>query len=228
MIDVGVRQHLHQGLGLLGRVGGAGGVAGGVEDKHAGAVRQRVAQLLRRDLEVLVGAGVDDDRNAAAELDLLGVGHPVGRGDDDLVARVQQGGKGQVEAFLAAHAGDDLVGRVGQAVFARQLVADGLLELGHAGGRLGVLGLAAAQRVVSSLLDVVRRVEIGLTGAQADDVHALSAQGGDLVADGDRSRFRQILNTLRDPHGPAFWCKSGGVHCARREPPAGGIKRRRG
>ncbi len=63
----------------------------------------------------------------------------------------------------------DLRRRVGQAVLARELGDDGLLELGHAVD-VGVFGLAALDGGDGGVLDVVGRVEVRLAGAQADDV----------------------------------------------------------
>ena len=76
-----------------------------------------------------------------------------------------------VEHLLAAGADRHLGGLVGEAVLARELGADRLLQGRRAVDR-GVLGVAVADRLDRRFLDVVRRVEVRLTGAEADDVAA--------------------------------------------------------
>jgi len=70
------------------------------------------------DLEAVGLFAAHDAVDPAGEFRLLGVADPVRRWNDDLVARVKDGHERHVKAMLAAGAGRDLVGLVGQAVFA--------------------------------------------------------------------------------------------------------------
>ncbi len=63
-------------------------------------------------------------------------------------------------------------GLVGEAVLALVLVGDGRAQFGDAGGG-GVFGEAGGQRLGAGVLDVLRRVEVRLAGAEADDVQAV-------------------------------------------------------
>ena len=76
---------------------------------------------------------------------------------------------------------DDLVV---EAVVALELGDDRLLQLGDA-VHIGVFGLAAADCGNRRFLYVVRRVEIGLAGSQADHVAAFRLEGAGLGGDGD-------------------------------------------
>ena len=74
-----------------------------------------------------------------------------------------------------------------EAVLALELRDDRRLQLGDAVDG-GVLGLAVADRLDRGFLDVVGRVEIGLAGAEPDDVAARRFQLARLVGDGDGRR----------------------------------------
>ena len=123
-------------------------------------------ELGGRDLELLIGPGVDQDRGAAGQQGHVRVGDPVGRGDDHLVARVQDRLGQVVEALLAAAGDQDLVRLVLEAVVALELGDDGLLELRRAVHRR-VLGEAVVDGRDGGLLDVIRGVEVRLPGARA-------------------------------------------------------------
>jgi hypothetical protein len=130
------------------------------------------------------GAGLDKARLAAGQVDHVRVADPVGRGDDDLVARVQGGDEGVVDDRLAARRDVHLGRLVGQAVFAGELGADGFLQFRDAVD-VGVLGLAGVDGGDGRLLDVVGGVEVGLAGAQADDVATFALQQAGFRRDRD-------------------------------------------
>ncbi len=135
----------------------------------------------------MLHGGLDEDRRAAAEHHHLGVGDPVGRGNDDLVAGVQRGEKRVVDHLLAAGPDDDLRGLVVEAVLALELAGDRLAQ-GHDAGDRGVLGLAAADGRDGGFLDVVGGVEIGLADGEADDIPPLRFQIPRFLRDDDRRR----------------------------------------
>ena len=126
---------------------------------------------------MILKPGLYDDRLGAGQFDHVGIRHPVGRGDDDLIAGVQRGLKQVIQAVLGAAGDEDLIGAVFEPVFTPELVADRLFQRGRAvNGR--VFGLALFEGGDRGLLDVLRRVEIGFARAEADDVPSRGAQFG--------------------------------------------------
>jgi len=121
----------------------------------------------------------------SAILTMSGVGHPVGRRDDDfVVARIEQRQRQVEEALLAAAGNQDLVALVFQAIVALELGDNGVLEFRRpVHGR--VLGLAGINRGHGGILDVPGGVEIRLTGAKADNVLARRPQFSGLAGDGE-------------------------------------------
>jgi len=172
-------------LDFIRGVHGAGGVARRVEDEQLGARRDGLAQLLRRDFEFGFVGGVENHRLGPGELGHLRVAQPIRRGDDHFVAGLA-GGIDDVEAgMFAAAVDDDLAWLVLDAVVALELVGDSLAQFRDAAARR-VLGEAVGQRLRGGVLDVLRRVEVRLTGAEADDILALGAQFLGLGRDGQR------------------------------------------
>ena len=78
------------------------GVAWRAEDEHARARCEGVRQLLRGEEEGGGGVRGEDDRRGAHQARHLGVGHPVRRGDEDLVARRAHGQQGLEDGLLGA------------------------------------------------------------------------------------------------------------------------------
>ena len=85
---------------------------GGVEDEPFGFRRDRSFKLCRGQLEIMFNATFHRHRGAACQKHHIGVRHPIGRGDDDLIAGVTGGHQGVVQNLLAAGANGDLVRRV--------------------------------------------------------------------------------------------------------------------
>ena len=213
-------EHGGQGVDLGGGVEETAWVTGRIEDEGFGPRSDGRFQLGGSDLKGVVNIAEHVHRHAAAERGLLGVGDPVGGGDDDFVAFVEQGGEGEVEGLFAADGDDDLGGGVVERVFAGELGGNCLFERDDAGGGGGVLGGAAVQGVDGGLLDVIGGVEVGLAGAEADDVFALAAQLGGAPADGHGGRFGQVQDSLRQFHFEAFPGGSAGralLPCDRRK-----------
>ena len=127
---------------------------------------------------------MDQHRRAPRQQHHVRVGHPVGRRDHHLVARVDYR-LGQVEEALLAAAGDqDLLRGKVEAILPLELGDHRGLEAGHAVYR-GVLGEALIDRLDGRGLDVIRGVEVRLPGAQPDDVLAGGLEGLGPGIDGE-------------------------------------------
>src|SRR5262245_31414625 len=99
-------------------------IARRVDDDDARLRADRALQLLRRDLESVAFLSADELWNPTGEFYLLWVTHPIRRGDDHFVARVQNGHECHVEAMLSAGAKRDLLGLVGKTVVGVKLSRD--------------------------------------------------------------------------------------------------------
>jgi hypothetical protein len=160
----------------------AGRVRRAVDDHQAGLRGDRRLELFGGDLEIGLHAAGDDHRSGTGEQHHVRVGDPVRSRHDHLVARVEQRLGEIEEALLAATRDQDLLGAVVEAVVPLELVDHRLLQRRGAADR-GILGHPRADRLDGRILDVLRGVEVGLAGSQADDVLALGLEligtGGD-------------------------------------------------
>ena len=96
----------------------------------------RCALHLRgRENEAFLLVGIDEHALAAGEVDDVLIGHPVGHRDDHFIAGIDQRLHQVEDRVLAADGGDALLRRVGGAVAALVIVADGLLQLHGAARR---------------------------------------------------------------------------------------------
>ena len=66
--DVLVERDVGQAGQFVFRIDGAGRIARRIDDDHLGLRRHRVAELVRRDLVIILGRGRDEDRFRADEL----------------------------------------------------------------------------------------------------------------------------------------------------------------
>ena len=202
--DPGVGGPAADGLDLVGRVHGTGRVGGRGEDQRAGVARAGRLQLLERDAPPRRGGRRHGHDGAARQLDLLGVADPVGRGQQHLVARVDQRLERRVERVLAA-VGHHHLGRVAvEAEVAGGLVGDRLAQLRQARGGGVVVQALVGGGLGRGLDDVRGRREVGLARAEADDVLALRAQGTGLGVDRQRRglgrRLARVRTARRWPH----------------------------
>lgn len=124
--------------------------------------------------------------------------------------------EGVEKDLLAAGADDRLLPGIVEAVLALELGGDRLAQLGNAGNR-GILRFAAVDRVDGGRLDIIRRIEIRLTRAEADDVTSFAFSSRAfwetaMVAEGftrERASARKAMITVlmvetgRKP-GPEF------------------------
>ena len=151
------------------------------------------------EMEPGVLGGGDVHGHPAGQGDGLGVGGPVGRRDEHLVTGVAQGGEGLVDGLLGAVGHEHLGGRDLVARVAPGLGRHRLLQGGQAaGGRVVVVGRDPAG-LDGRLHDVGRGGEVGLAGAEADDVLARGPQRLGLGVDGQGGRRGDGGDPGRDP-----------------------------
>ena len=117
----------------------------------------------------------------------VGIGHPIGRRNNHLVARVERRHHGVEDHLLAARRGHDLTRLIIEPVLTLEFAADRFLQLRDA-VHVRVFGLAVPDRLDGRFLDVVRRVEIRLACAEADHVLARRFQLARLGRYGDCRR----------------------------------------
>jgi hypothetical protein len=159
-------------LHLLARIDSAGRVRRRAEQQHLRPLGARCLELLDGG-EIAGGqAGRHLDRNAAGEADALRVSGPVRRGQQHLIAWVEQGRERLVDRLLAAVGHQHLTDADVVAGVARGLGDDRLLQLGQAPGGRVVVHLRVAAGGDGGLDDHVRGREVRLTRAEADHVAA--------------------------------------------------------
>jgi hypothetical protein len=146
-----------------------------------------------RDLVIVFRRGRDDDRFRADELGHFGIAQPVGGRDDDFIARIERGQHGVETGMLRAAVDDDLGRLVIEPVVGLELFADGGAQFRNAGGRR-VLGEPGVERSHRRGLDVLGRVEVGLAGAEADDILAFGLHGLGLAIDGEGEGRGEFLD----------------------------------
>ena len=196
-----IDEHVRDGGHLVPRVGRARGVARRVEHEPPGAGRDRGGERLRPELEPVGRTRRHDHGHAFGQHHHVGVGDPIGRRHDDLVAGIEARHQRVEEDVLGTGAHADLIRRVVEAVLARELARDCLLQRRQAIDA-GVLGLAGLDGFDAGRLDVLRRVEIGLAGAEADHVLACGLELGRHGGDRHRRRGFDAPEALRQmDHG---------------------------
>ena len=174
--------------------------------------------------------------HAAGQRDRLGVGRPVRRREQHLVAGVEQRLEGVVDGVLAAVGDEHLAGQHLVARVAERLGGDGLLQLGQAaGGRVAVV-LRVAAGGDGGLDDVVGRREVGLAGAEADDRLAgrlerlglgVDGQGGRLGDGGDAAGDRSVGGLAGHRMSAGSWADAYRPPAADRDAVSGPIRRDR-
>ena len=117
-------QHVGERLQFGARIGGARRIRRRVQQHPFGLRRDRAIELLRRQLEAGRHRGLDRHRLAAGEQHHVEIAHPIGRGEDHLVARIERRNEGVVQHLLAAGADGDLRRLVVEAVLALELLDD--------------------------------------------------------------------------------------------------------
>ena len=167
---VAVAQHGGDGLHLLGRHDGAGGVVGVGEHQQLGLGGDGGLQRFGGELKGILFLGLDGHGHAALGNGQGGITDESGLGQQHFVAVVQQGAHAQIDGFAAAHGDEDLVIRVvGQLEAVFQVGGDAAPQLDQAVVG-GVGGFAVQQAFDAGVADMLRGDEVGLTHAQGHHV----------------------------------------------------------
>ena len=179
----------------LGRHHRAGRIGRRIEDDGLGARRDGALDGIGGDAEALCLAGFEIDDLSACVLDDVFEADPVGNGQDDLVAVVDQHLDGVKQRQLAAGGEDSLVDRVVRAEVAGVALDDGLAHVGNArhDGVAGEVGLDGGN---GRVLDVARRGEMRLAGPEIHQVGALSAQFGRFGGHGHGRGYFDPANAI--------------------------------
>src|SRR5690606_15340910 len=140
-----------------------------VQDHQFGLRRDGRSQLFGGDFELLRLVGFYNNRLAFRNQDHVGIGNPIGSGNNDFVAGVDNSQRQVEKALLAPTGYQDRIGLVGEVIVTAVLCDNCLLESSSA-IHGGVLGLAATNSCNSRFFDVFWGIEVGLSCAQADNI----------------------------------------------------------
>ncbi len=192
-------QNFAQGFELIQRINPARRVAGAVDDEHPGSGRDGFFQLRRGYLEILLDAGLDDYRFAFRDKNDVGIGHPIGRGYDDFIARVDDG-KHQIEkALLSAARNQNLARSIIKTIVTFEFGNDRILEAGGA-AHCRIFCKTPVDGGNGGILDMLRGIKIRLAGAQPNDVLALCLEPRSPGSDRQSRGGLDGLNALREFH----------------------------
>ena len=153
----------------VGRRDRAGGVVRRHQDEHLRPRRQPLLDLGRHESEALVLVGGYRHRHPVAQLHGGVVGGEAGRRDQHLVARLDEREHAEHDRLLHPRGDHHLVGRVVEAVLARQRGCDRLPQARHP-GRVRVVVLVRVEGALSGLDDVRGGVQVGVAAPHGDDV----------------------------------------------------------
>jgi hypothetical protein len=176
-------------LDLIRRVDRSGRVRRRAEQQHLGAIGPGRLQLGDRGQEAAGDVGLDRDDDPACEPDRLRVGRPVRRGQQHLVARVQQRGERLVDGLLATVRDQDLGGRDVVGGVAQRLLGDRLAQRRQPSRGGVVVHRRVAARGDRGGDDRIRGREVRLAGAEADDIAAGGLQRLGPGVHGERGRL---------------------------------------
>src|SRR6266700_6576238 len=179
--DMGVTaQHFRERTQLGRVVGDTGRISGRVQHQPASSRCHRYLELGGSELERLLLLASDDDRSTVIGKHHIGIGHPIGCGDDDLATWIKRRHQRQKDYLLAAATDRDPVRGIGHTGALRHLGSDCLAEGSNAIGRR-VLRFPARDRVDRSLFNMGRCVEIRLAYRQIEDGTPLRFQVADTL-----------------------------------------------
>ena len=168
-VDAAAVRQPHDALQIGARDDRARRIRRRVEDDGLRPRRDGTLDRFGGDAEVFALGGLNVNGFAARVLDDVLVGDPVGHGQDDLVAMVDQHLDGIEEGELAAGGEDRFLRGVVGAEVAGVALDDGLANLGDAGDD-GVAREVGFNGGDGRVLDVARRGEMRLAGAEIDQL----------------------------------------------------------
>lgn len=159
------------------------------------------AHHLGGDDEVVLLAAVDQHRLAAGHANHLRIAQPAGRGDEHLVAGIENRAQRGEQRLLGAAGDNNFSGRVFNAIIVVKFITDLLAQIQRACDG-SITGNARVDGKLACIVDVFRRAEIGFAGGKADDVHSLRAQllGARVNRKGNRRRNGQRAFGKRKRH----------------------------
>ena len=140
-------------------------------------------------------SGAHDDRRGTCQLSHLRIANPIRCGYDDLISGVYQGQDGVAHTLLATRPDDHLASGVVEMVLFLKLVDDGLAQI-HISRNWRILREVVVDSFLSSLLDMIRRVEIGFTDAHVNHVDTLCLHLITLLRHSQRGRWSQAVESI--------------------------------
>ena len=176
----------------LRRINCAGRVGRRVDD-HQLRLRGEIRLDLRRRSQKARGFGCrNDHRNSVRKLDLLGIGDPVRRRHDHFIAGVQHRLHQIIDGMLRSAGDNNLRASISQPIITLELRNNRIFE-GHSTAGRRIFRVAPCQCRDGGIFDILRRVEVGFTRPEADDILALRFEGVGFGRDRQR-RGRRGLN----------------------------------
>jgi hypothetical protein len=194
------KEDLHQRFQLIGRVSGPRRIAGTVENDRLRAGGDGRLELVHGHLEAPGFCSLNHDRGGIHQEDDVGVGDPVGRGNDDLIPGLEKRLSQVIDDELGPGRGKDLRTLVGEAVIPLEFLDDRVLQVRKPRGG-SVFGDPLPDGLVGGLLDVVRGVKVRLSLGKADDFNPLGPHGRRLGCRGESGGGFDPVHAVGEFHG---------------------------
>ncbi len=199
----GFHQNIGQGFQFSAGIGSPRRVGRAVQHQPLGLGVDRLAQLVRLQLEIRLCRAVNQYRLPFHQGDDICVADPEGGGDQDFIARIHCRHECVENGLLAAGSNRDLGNIIIQTVVALQLAGNRLTQLWDARG-WAIFGFARSNRVIGGLFDMFRGIEIRFPGTKADNIDALCFQFVRLCGHRNgRGGLDSLQSIGKKGHGPA-------------------------
>ena len=209
--NIALVREVDDALQIFSRNDGAGRIGGRVEYDGLGLGRDKALDRVCRDAEVLGFLGFEINDLAAGVLDDVFEADPVGDGQDDFIAVVDEDLHGIEEGMLLAGGEDGFVDGVVGAKVVGMAVDDGFADVRDAGDN-GIAGEVGLDGRYGRVLDMAGRGKMRFAGAEIDQVDAFGAElggfSGDRHGGGDFNAADAVGEDLRrtgDCHGPSIF-----------------------
>ena len=181
------KQHILQAFQFLKAIDRTCRIGWRTENQGACLGRDGGLQLLGSDLEILLDGSLHNHRLSIGQFHHLGIAHPVGSGNDHLVASIDDGHDGVAHRLFGAIGAEDLRWSVVQTVLVLEFGHDGVLQ-GWIAWHGRVLGEILVDGLLRCLLDVVGGVEVGFADTEVDDIYTLGLELAAALRHGKSSR----------------------------------------